>query len=166
MDKQTVTQLRTSDRVEAPFLVSRKALVSFRNKPGNYLAVTLSDPTGSVPGRLWDNAEQVADQFDVGDVVMVFGRVDEYMGTLQVIIEGVRPCHPGEFSAADFLPSSKRDIGEMRQQLTDLVQRVRQPFLRTGRLGATPRAHWGPAVADCGGGPHPANGLPVPSRAR
>ncbi|NLJ36629.1 MAG: HD domain-containing protein [candidate division WS1 bacterium] len=131
MDKQTVTQLRTSDRVEAPFLVSRKALVSFRNKPGNYLAVTLSDPTGSVPGRLWDNAEQVADQFDVGDVVMVFGRVDEYMGTLQVIIEGVRPCHPGEFSAADFLPSSKRDIGEMRQQLTDLVQRVRQPYLRT-----------------------------------
>ena len=130
MEKQMIAQLRAANPVEGQYLNSRKLLVDFRNKPGKYLTLTLGDSSGSIEGRVWNNAEQVADEIDVGDVVMVDGRVEEYRGALQLVVATMRTCHPEEYSVADFIPSSKRDMGKMREELAYLVERVSQPQLR------------------------------------
>jgi 3'-5' exoribonuclease len=131
MDKQMVADLKVNDRVNAPFVATRKSLVSFRNKPGNYLALSLSDCSGTIVARAWDNAEQLDAQFDAGDVLMVEGRVNQYQGALQVVVEHARRCDESEFSVADFLPRGKRDSDVLLEQLEQLVQRVQQPQLRT-----------------------------------
>ena len=53
--------------VVAFFAVTSKQLRS-RKDGGQYLAVTLSDRTGQVESRMWDNFAEIAAGFEQGDV--------------------------------------------------------------------------------------------------
>ena len=63
MAKQMVSELETNQAASAAFVVKAKSLLPFRNKPGHYLNLVLADRSGEIPGRLWDNAEQIAESF-------------------------------------------------------------------------------------------------------
>ncbi len=130
MSKQMVAELRTNDRVCAPFVVSQKSLVPFKRKAGSYLSLVLGDSSGSIVGRAWDNAEQLDSQFKTGDVIMVEGRVDEYQGVLQLIVEQARVCADSEFEKTDFLPAGKRDPAELLSELQGFVEMVQDQYLR------------------------------------
>jgi 3'-5' exoribonuclease len=131
MPKQMIADLDPNERVSSCFVVTERSLAPFKNKAGNYLSVTLSDRSGSIPGRAWDRAEQLAERFKVNEVVWVEGRVDEYRGTRQVIIEDLSPCEEGAFDRADFLPATKRDVEDLLAQLLEFMAQVRNPYLKT-----------------------------------
>jgi len=130
MTKQLVSELVANESVTAPFVVKEKSLLPFRSKPGQYLALVLGDRSGEIPGRVWDNAEEIASRFKIGDVVNVRGQVEEYQGQAQIIIQRIQPCEPSQYDTADFVKTSTHAPAEMLQQLRANIEAIEEPNLK------------------------------------
>ena len=130
MAKQYVSDLAANEPVRGMFAVRQKRLVPFRSKPGKYLDLTLADRTGEVTARMWDNAESAAEMFEVGDVVEVIGRAEEFQGRLQVIVQRIRVCDSSEYERADFLGEGKMDREAMVAELRGWIEKVGNPHLK------------------------------------
>jgi len=130
MAKQMVAELQPNQTVSSCFAISQRSLIPFKNKSGSYLDLLLSDRTGSVVGRAWDNAEQIAAVCPPGSVVKIEGRVDEYRGKLQIIVEAAAPAEPGDYERADMLEAAGRDTGELLSELYEFLGQVTNPYLR------------------------------------
>ena len=130
MPKQMVAELQPNQTVSSYFAVTQQSLVPFKNKSGEYLNLMLTDRSGSVTARAWNEAERLAEICKVNAVVKIEGRVDEYQGKLQVIIEDAAPCAEGEYSRADLLECADRDPAELLSELFGFVGQVQNPYLR------------------------------------
>jgi 3'-5' exoribonuclease len=130
MEKQSVADLAPKARVDSTFAVRSSALAPFRNKPGQYLNATLADRTGEILARVWDNAEELAPILAPGNIVRVRGRVDEYQGKPQLIVEEAETCRSSRVELADYIPASKRDPLEMMEELDAAIGEVANPHLR------------------------------------
>lgn len=130
MAKQMIAELEPNERVASFFVATEKSLLPFKNRAGSYLALTLADRTGTLAARAWDGAEELASRFNAGAVVYVEGRVEEYKGKLQMIVENIEPAGAGQYDRADLLESTKRDMGELLGRLLAFVAEVRDPHLR------------------------------------
>ncbi|UCH34606.1 MAG: HD domain-containing protein [Armatimonadota bacterium] len=114
----------------AQYAVRSKRLVEFRNKPGQYLSLVLGDRTGDIAGRVWDNAEALAERFEEGDLVAVTGRVETYQDQAQLIIADLVKCPSDQVRPEDFLPQAERSPDEMLQELVKVCKAVRDSGLR------------------------------------
>ena len=129
MDKIFANQLSKGQVVESIFLVKEKNLT--KTKSGNpYLSLRLTDRTGEVEGRIWDNALDFAPLFEKDDFVKIRGEVDEYQGVQQIRVQKLRKCGDQEVRLEDFLPKSSRDPEVMLAELREIASRVKRPFLR------------------------------------
>ncbi|MFQ6102502.1 MAG: 3'-5' exoribonuclease YhaM family protein [Anaerolineae bacterium] len=131
MKEQFVRDLRPGDRVLGFFLVRRKQLEPFRDRTrGEFLTLVLTDRTGEILARVWEDAPAVAETFEQGQVVKVLGEVEEYLGRWQVIVEKIRPAEPDEYDLADMLPATERDVDEMLASLRATMEEIENPHLR------------------------------------
>lgn len=130
MAKQLVSELVANEPVAAAFVVKEKALLPFRSKPGRYLNLVVGDRSGEMPARAWDNAEEIASRFEIGDVVHLRGHIEEYQGQSQIIIQQLRSLDPSEYDKADFVRTSARPAAEMIQQLRDNIEAIQEPNLK------------------------------------
>jgi 3'-5' exoribonuclease len=129
MDKIFANQLSKGQVVESIFLVKEKSLT--KTKSGNpYLSIRLTDRTGEVEARIWDNALDFAPLFEKDDFVKIRGEVDEYQGMQQIRVQKLRKCGDHEIRLEDFLPQSSRDPEAMFNALKEIASRVKRPFLR------------------------------------
>lgn len=136
MDEPKVQDLARYENqlMSSHFCATQKSTRS--KKDGSpYLSLTLTDRTGQVDAVLWDAT--VAGDFAAGDIVWVQGQVGRYRDKWQLTLVQIRKAKPEEYSVADFVPSTERDIEELWQELqgwvnsftdTDL-QRLVQAFL-------------------------------------
>jgi len=129
MEKTFVAELVARQTVDSTFAVKRKSLSPFRNKPGEYLTLLLADRTGEVAGRVWDNVPEIASAFEVGDVVRVRGRVDEYQGQLQLILQQVEKQSLDEVDPADYVRRSDRDPEALLRRVEAAIAEVQDPHL-------------------------------------
>jgi 3'-5' exoribonuclease len=130
VEKQFVGDLAPNARVESTFAVRATSLASFRSKPGQYLNVTLADRTGEIAGRVWDNAEQLAEVMSPGSIVHIRGRVEEYQGKPQLIIQEAAACDQRDVQLSDYLPASRRDPLEMMEEVAAGIEQVVDPHLK------------------------------------
>ncbi len=113
------------------YLVRNRYLEPFRDASrGNYLTLILSDVSGQIVGRVWEDAQAVAEQINAGQVVKLEGEADTYLDRIQVRVFRVRPARQEEFDRRDFLPSSKRDPQEMLAELAGYRDLITEPHLR------------------------------------
>jgi 3'-5' exoribonuclease len=130
MKEQFVRDLKEGDEVLSFFLVKRKQLEYFRDRTkGQFLTLTLSDKTGEVLARVWEQAPELAETFEEGDVLKVLGEVEEYLDRLQVIVEKLRLAQEDEYELEDFLPHTERDIEEMLTMVRETIASVENPYL-------------------------------------
>src|SRR5581483_1256681 len=101
------------------FFAAVSKQVRTNREGGRYFALTLSDRTGQIDGRMWEIDD--AGQFAAGDVVKVLGDVSKFNEKLQIRIKKIRRAAAGEFELEDFVPQSSRDIGEMWSELQGWV---------------------------------------------
>ena len=80
---QTISSLKEGDWVEETYLVTSKQVSTAKNGV-TYLSVKLSDKTGEIDGRLWDNADEVAGKFEREDFVRIKGMASNYQGSMQI----------------------------------------------------------------------------------
>src|ERR1700721_3445810 len=98
-----------SKAVGAFFAVTSKQLRS-RKDGGQYLAVTLSDRTGQVESRMWENFAEIAAGFEQGDVVKVRAEVCRFNGRFQLNLDKLRRASADEFGLGNyFLTPAKKE---------------------------------------------------------
>jgi 3'-5' exoribonuclease len=115
--------------VVAFFAVTSKQLRS-RKDGGQYMAVTLGDRTGQIESRMWENFAEAAAAFEEGDVVKVRAEVCRYNGRLQLNLEKLRRATTEEFELADYVPHTRKDVGELWSALVRSVDSFTDPWLQ------------------------------------
>ncbi|HEY3357305.1 MAG TPA: HD domain-containing protein [Polyangia bacterium] len=129
MDTPDLKELADRARVKGVFLCTRKSLAVGRNgKP--YLNVTLANPTGSVEGRVWDQADAVAQRFHDFELVRVDGTMTLYQGRLQLHVSELARVEDPELTISQFLPTGPVPAKLMWADLVALVGTVGSVPLR------------------------------------
>ncbi|MGZ6641467.1 MAG: HD domain-containing protein [Solirubrobacteraceae bacterium] len=123
----TVATLRQGDDVRAVFACTRKDRMTARTGTP-YLALELRDRTGSIPARVFRDADLMAGRFDRGDLVRVSGRVERFRDELQLEVSAIARAQDADPAA--FLPVAYRDLDELDGFLEHLAGEVRDAPLR------------------------------------
>ncbi len=97
---------------------------------GQYLALTLSDKTGTIEARMWDEIASAAASCGEGCYVKVQGQISKYQGKFQITLTKMRLAAASEVDAADFVPATKYDVGEMWAELRGYVESFQNADLR------------------------------------
>jgi 3'-5' exoribonuclease len=126
MAKQMLAELCEGQAVRTPALVKSRKLLPFKNKPGQFLALTVTDRSGSLEAKAFNNAEELAARATEGTVVLLAGRCEAYNGALSLVLDGVEawtePVDP-----ADFVPAYTGDVAALEAQLDALIASLTEP---------------------------------------
>jgi 3'-5' exoribonuclease len=99
---------REQQEVISFFLVVSKQ-VRLKKNGEPYLALTLSDKTGSIEAKLWDNVLAVAELFRQDDFVKVRGRINSFNGRYEIILQQLRRAEESEIDLSEFVPKTSWD---------------------------------------------------------
>jgi 3'-5' exoribonuclease len=124
-----IKDLHDGDRVSDIYLCKQKNSAVTKNGKA-YENVILQDKTGTIDAKIWDpNSAGIVD-FDALDYVEVYGDVTSFNGALQVSIKRTRIAQPGEYTASNYLPTSRYDIEEMYGEVLKFVQSIQNEYLK------------------------------------
>ena len=124
-----VARLRAGSPIEGVFACTRKDRMTARTG-SSYLAVELRDRTGSIPARVFRDADFAAGRFERGDLVRVSGRVERFRDELHAELREIARVEEGGADPAEFLPVAYRDIAELDGFLEHLAREVHDADLR------------------------------------
>jgi len=124
-----VADLRPGRRFEGRFGCLRKDRLTSRNG-GSYLSVELRDPTGTLPARVFREADRIGLRFESGDAVRVRGRIERFRGEMVAELDDVERLEPGTFEPTEFLPAAYRSVEELEGFLEHLAREIHDPALR------------------------------------
>ena len=129
MKSPYVKDLEPNQLITTSFLVQSKEI---RQKKGGeyYLSLLLSDRTGELDAKMWDNVADVMDTFDRDDFVQVKGLTQIFHNRPQLTIHKMRLLAENEVDFADFFPASRRNPDEMWAELIQVIADVRNPHLK------------------------------------
>ena len=128
MKQDFIADLKPETTVHSTFLVHLKER-KIANNGSAYLDLTFRDSSGVMTAKIWD-CDRFKLEFEVGDVVVVDGTVEEYRGAGQIRIRKITKCAPEEFDLRDYLPRSKRDPEEMYALLVARLRRMPEGSLQ------------------------------------
>jgi 3'-5' exoribonuclease len=124
-----VKDIREEDDITGCYLVKQKRLATTKTgKP--YLNLALADRTGTLEGKVWDNADHLSSLFQEGDIIEIKGRAGSYRGQIQITVFGLNPIR-GEMDPALFLESTAGDLSEMMKSLRGILKGVKNIHLRS-----------------------------------
>jgi 3'-5' exoribonuclease len=129
--------------VTSYFLLSQISARDKKGGGGQYLALTLSDRTGSFEARMWDDFGKALSTCTQGCYVKAMGRIDKYQGRFQITLQQMRTATESEVDVADFQPATKYDIDALWSELNGYVdgftngdlQRLVRSFIDDPELG-------------------------------
>jgi 3'-5' exoribonuclease len=110
-------------------VVSRQVKPKKSGEP--YLALTLGDRSGHLEAKMWDNVEDAIDACNQDDFIKVKGLINKYKNRFQFTIHKLRRLGESEVDFADYLPKTKKDIGELWQTLAGYVATFQDPHLKS-----------------------------------
>ena len=123
-----IKEIREGDSANGIYLC-RKKEVGKKKSGEDYFALTLTDKTGSVDGKIWNTNNQGIAEFDSGDYVYIEGNTNLFNQRLQVIINRLRKCNEGEYNPEDYVPSSSKSVSAMYREFMELIRSVKNPWL-------------------------------------
>ncbi len=127
--KKLISEMREGEKVAGVYMIRNKHLATTRaGKP--FLTLKVGDRSGIMEAKVWESADQVAQEIFNGDFVKISGQVNEYNGTLQLNLQSVHRIDEAGIDPTDFLPSSKRNPEEMMAELTAYIGKVKDPHFR------------------------------------
>jgi len=120
-----IVDLRAGERLDDHvFRVAQKELRTATNG-SLFIHAVLADSTGQLVARMWQASQEIYQSIPEGGLLHVRGRVDNYKGSRQIIIDGVRQVEPGTYNPADFLPSTKLDVEDLWEQVKELLRGIK-----------------------------------------
>src|SRR4051812_30233815 len=115
--------------ITASFVVANKQIKP--KKSGEpYLALTLTDRTGTIEAKMWDGVPEAMGTFDQDDVVKIRGLINKYNNRFQLTIHKVRRMDDSEVEYADYLPKTSKDVDVLWKTLADFIASFKDDHLR------------------------------------
>jgi len=112
------------------FAISSLSVRDKKTGGGQYLALTLSDKTGTMEARMWEDFASAVTNCSEGCYVKVQGQISKYQGKFQITLTKLRAAGASEVDTADFVPTTKFDINEMWTELRGYVNAFKNPELQ------------------------------------
>jgi 3'-5' exoribonuclease len=112
------------------YFVLSSLQVRDKKQGGQYLALTLSDKTGSFEGRMWDDIAEALEYCSEGCYVKVQGDISKYQGKFQITLKKLRLAAESEVDPTDYQASTKFDVEEMWTELRGYVAAFKNADLR------------------------------------
>lgn len=127
--KASIQDLRENCFIEGMFLVKDKN--NGMTKSGKqYIALNLTDRTGEVKGRIWDNAEKLGVRFSQGDIVTLRAYSVNYQGALQLNINDIAKAVIEPADIKNFLPAADTDPDALYAELSEIIGGIANTMLR------------------------------------
>ena len=124
-----IDTLREGDHVGDVYLCKTRQQAT--SKAGKeYENVTLQDSSGTIDCKIWEPNSTGIEEFAPYDYIYVVGEVTTFQNNLQLNIKRVRIARPGEYRPEDYLPVSEHDMPSMYQELKEILQGVKNQWLR------------------------------------
>jgi 3'-5' exoribonuclease len=86
--------------------------------------------SGDIPAKIWDLSDDLFNSFDKESVVEITGKLDEFMGRAQIIINSLKTLNADDIDYEDFLPTSKYSFTELKEELLSIINSVEDIFLK------------------------------------
>ncbi len=120
---------KEGDRVNDIYLCKFKQSAVTKNGK-SYENVILQDKTGTIDAKIWDPNNMGIEDFDALDFIEVYGDVTSFQGASQVNVKRVRKCREGEYDPAEYLPTSKKNIGQMFGELKNIMNSLDNTYCK------------------------------------
>lgn len=130
MPHRFINELRAGERIEDEVFLIRSKDLRTTTQGSLYVHAILTDRTGHLVARQWQATEAGFLEMPEGGFMRFKGRVENYKGNLQFIIDGMRPAESGSFDIADFLPTTEHDMDKMWQRLVEILRGIKHPDLK------------------------------------
>lgn len=124
-----IEAFREGDKINDVYLCKYKQMATAKNGKA-YENVILQDKTGTIDAKIWDPNSSGIGEFEAMDYVFITGDVTNFQGTLQMSIKRARKADDTEYTAADYLPVSEKNIDEMYADLMKYMKLVENPYLQ------------------------------------
>lgn len=120
MEKIFISQLQDKQTVTSTFLAKNKiVLKDKRGKP--YVSFLLSDSTGDVDAKIWDNVESLDGNFQSGDIILVKGNVQTFQNRMQFVVHKLERFD-GSVDLKDYVRSTEQAPEDMYRDLLATVE--------------------------------------------
>lgn len=129
MAKTFIDKLRDGDSLDDVFLAAEKQLRI--NKNGNpYVQIELRDRSGGMSARMWNAGDVIFRSFENGDFLHVDGKVQNFQGSLQIVLSHFEKVESKSIDLADFMPTTEHDIAALESKLGSFLRKLSSPHLR------------------------------------
>jgi 3'-5' exoribonuclease len=112
------------------YFVLSSMQVRDKKQGGQYLALIVSDRTGSLEARMWDDVADPIANCSEGCYVKVQGDVSKYQGKFQITLKKLRLAAESEIDPKDYQAATKFDVEEMWAELRGYVAAFKNQDLR------------------------------------
>jgi 3'-5' exoribonuclease len=126
--RRKVAELAPAENIGQVFMISQPVLRT-TSRGDFYIAAFLSDCSGRINGRMWQASEAIYESLPQEGFVWVKGRTEIYQGSIQLVIDAIRPVDVHDVQLEEFLPTSENDIDEMFARLKGILSEIEDPHL-------------------------------------
>ena len=121
-----IKDLKSGEKGNAPFYCHK--VTESTTKTGKlFQSVTLRDSSGSINAKVWDVERNGVKE---GEYYAVQYSVQEYAGSLQLIIESIAVLDKESINPADFYPTSKYNVNKMFKDIVTTLSTVQNEWLQ------------------------------------
>jgi len=130
MAHRYIADLKPGDRLEDQVFLIRSKDLRTTTEGKLYIHAVFVDKTGQLVARMWQATEGMFKAMPEGGFMGFKGRLENYKGNLQFIIEGLRIADPGTYDPADFLPATEKDREALWRRLVELLGAIQHADLK------------------------------------
>ena len=112
-----ITDFNEGDMISNVYLCKNKQTGTTKSGK-TYYNLELVDKTGSIAGKVWELSNAIG-HFESKNFIKVDGQVTSFNNELQLNIKKIRIADEGEYSEADYMPCTKKDIEQMYKALME-----------------------------------------------
>ena len=127
--RRFVSELKAGDRIEDEVFLIRSKDLRTTTTGGLYIHAVLIDKTGQLVARAWQATEAMFQSMPEGGYLRFKGRIENYKGNMQFIVDAMRAADPGSFDPSDFLPVTKGDVEAMFKRMVVILKGIKHPEL-------------------------------------
>ncbi len=133
LKKDFVKDFVIGQSVLTPLAIYDKRLNQFTNRSGQPaygLMLSVGDRSGRISAINWNAAQELHQRVGIDQVWMVGGKVQEYRGSLQLVVEQIVPAPTAQIDMADYIPGSDFDREVLWRRLQAVMQSIDNSHLR------------------------------------
>lgn len=116
--------------IDRIFLIKDKFVGTGKNGKA-FITVLLSDKTGQIDAKVWDNVEQISSNFEIGDLVKIKGLVQIYNQKKQLVIHRLENVIDLNLNKDDYMiETEKIDTANLLIKLIGFIDKIESPALK------------------------------------